>query len=578
MEGDKDNFIFRVRVVYILFFIFGAILITRLFFVQVVSGDYYTERANKQYTVSSGGYFDRGSIYFKQKNGQIVSAATVKKGYVLAINPEKLKNSEAAFEKISQALGQTGFNGINKKDFLRRAAKKSDPYEEVAHRLNKKQADAIKRLKIAGASVFSESWRFYPADNLASRVLGFVGYKGNKLAGRYGIESYYENVLSRENKKKKSINSFAEIFMGIKGIIAGDSQEGDVVTTIEPSVQLFLENALEKTRKKYESNMAGGIIIEPSTGKILAIAVKPNFNPNDYGETSDFSLFLNPMVQNVYEMGSIMKPLTLSAALDQGAITPQTTYFDKGYRIFRGGRIENYDGRGRGRVDMQQVLDQSLNTGAVFAMEKLGKEKFKEYLLKYGFGEKTGIDLPNETKGMISNLNSGRDIEYATASFGQGIAVTPIEMVSALSSLANGGALMRPYIIDEIKMENGAVKKTKPLEIRRVLKKSTSEEINRMLVKVADDALMGGTVKLKHYTFAAKTGTAQIHKETGGGYYKNQYLHTFFGYFPGFNAKFLVFLFLSKPQGVRYASHSLTEPFMNILKFMINYYNIQPDR
>lgn len=577
MRGNKDNFIFRVRVVYVIFLLFGAVLIVNLFFIQVVRGNYYSERASRQYIAPSGGYFDRGSIYFKQKDGQIVSAATVKKGYVLAINPEKLKNPETAYEKISNAFGHS-VSKLDKGDFLRRAAKKNDPYEEIVHKLNEEQANAIKKLKIAGVDVYSESWRFYPAGNLASRVLGFVGYKGNKLAGRYGIESYYEKVLSRENEKKKNINSFAEIFMGIKGIISGDSQEGDIVTTIEPSAQLFLENALERTHKKYKSNMAGGIIIEPSTGKIVAMSVKPNFNPNNYGETSDFSLFLNPMVQNIYEMGSIMKPLTLSAALDQGAITPQTDYFDKGYRVFRGGRIENYDGRRRGRVDMQQVLDQSLNTGAVFAMQQLGKEKFKEYMLKYGFGEKTGIDLPDETKGMISNLNSGRDIEYATASFGQGIALTPIEMVAALSSIANGGKLMRPYIIDEIKTEEGIGKKIKPREIRRVLKKETAEEMNRMLVNVADDALMGGTVKLKHYTFAAKTGTAQIHKESGGGYYKNQYLHTFFGYFPGFNAKFLVFLFLVKPQGVPYASHSLTKPFMNIMKFMINYYDIQPDR
>jgi len=392
------------------------------------------------------------------------------------------------------------------------------------------------------------------------------------------LEKYYENILARDGGKKTNINFFAEIFAGIKEIVGAKSEEGDISLTIEPEVQGFLERTLEGLQKKYSPEMAGGVIIEPSTGKILAMAVKPDFNPNNYGEVKNMSLFLNPIVQSVFEMGSIMKPLTLAASIDSGAITPKTTYYDKGYIVLNGLRIENYEGKSEGRVDMQEVLSKSLNMGAIFAMQKMGKKKFLQYFESYGLGEKTGVDLPDEVRGKISNLKSGRDVEYATAAFGQGIAVTPIAMASALSSLANGGLLMRPYVVDEIDFDNAPDKKIKPVERRRVLKKETAEDISRMLVRAADESLLRKKRRLEHYSVAVKTGTAQMHRKNERGYYKNEYLHSFFGYAPAFNAKFLILLFLTKPQGVRYAVRSLSDPFMNIVKFMINYYGIEPDR
>jgi len=571
----KDNFVFRARLVYAAIFILGIFIVGRLFFIQVVNGEYYRDTANSQYVGYSVSSFDRGTIYFKKKDDQIVSAATVKKGYVLAIKPNLLKDAKGAYDKITGVLENIS---IDEDDFLARANKKNDPYERIARKLTEKEAEKIMELGISGVSVSSDSWRFYPAGNLASRVLGFVGYKNNKLAGRYGLERQYENVLSREETQKTNMNSFAEIFSGIKEIVAGESKEGDIILTIEPEAQGFLEGELNEMVKKYEPEMAGGIIIEPSTGKILAMSVKPDFDPNSYGSAGNLSLFLNPATQNIFEMGSIMKPLTMAAAIDRGAVTAKTTYNDKGYFVFNGSRIENYDGKGRGIIDMQEVLNQSLNTGAVFAMQSLGKEKFQEYMTEFGFGERTGIDLPNEVVGLISNLKSNRDIEYATASFGQGIAVTPIAMASALSALANGGLLMKPYVVEEIKFGNGEGQKFFPEERRRVFKEGTSEEISRMLVNVVDDALFNGKIKLKNYSVAAKTGTAQIHNDEGGGYSKDKYLHSFFGYAPAFNPKFLTLLFLVKPQGVNYSLYSLAKPFMSITKFMINYYDIPPDR
>src|SRR5690606_4646376 len=213
--------------------------------------------------------------------------------------------------------------------------------------------------------------------------------------------------------------------------------------------------------------------------------------------------------------GSIIKPLTVAAGLDSGAITPQSTYYDAGSMTLNGRTFSNYDGKARGLVSIQEILNQSLNTGVAHIVQQMGKGKFAEYMLDFGLGEETGIDLPNETHGLVSNLESPRDIEYATASFGQGIAMTPIETVRALATLGNGGKLINPHLVTRIDYKLGGSKKVTPGPERQVISKETSEEITRMLVKVVDTALLGGTVKMDRYSIAAKTGTAQIAKPNG---------------------------------------------------------------
>jgi stage V sporulation protein D (sporulation-specific penicillin-binding protein) len=568
----KDSFKTRVRVVYFFIFIFVLVLTARLFFMQVVKGYYYRDLANQQYVAPRDYYFDRGSIYFQKKDGNLIAAASVKSGFQLSINPQKIEDVENIYEKLSQIIS------IDKTDFLVRANKKNDPYETISHKIEDEAAQKIKALNLKGVNLYSESWRYYPAKNFASRILGFVGYDKDILSGRYGIEKFYDSILKR-NEQNTFVNSFAALFTDIKGAVAGENQPGDVVLSIEPSVQAFLEKNLEKTMEKYKGEMVGGIIMNPKTGEILAMSAKPDFDPNNYGGNKNLSLFNNPLVENVYELGSIMKPITLAAAIDQGKITAETNYYDKGYVEMDKAKIQNFDNKSRGLSTMQDVLNYSINTGAVFAMQQLGKEQFGKYLVSSGLGEKTSVDLPGEVTGKISNvLNSPRDLEYATASFGQGIAVTPLEMTTALSSLANGGYLIKPYVTSKIQINGNKDKTTQPEIKRQVFKKETSEEMTRMLVNVFDKGLLGGTYKMDHYSIAAKTGTAQMAKSGGGGYEEGQYIHSFIGYFPAFDAKFFVFLFAIKPQGVSLASHSLTEPFIDITKFLINYYEVPPDR
>ena len=227
---------------------------------------------------------------------------------------------------------------------------------------------------------------------------------------------------------------------------------------------------------------------------------------------------------------------------------------------------------------MQDVLNQSLNTGMVFVYQHLGKENLRDYLFSYGIKNKTGIDLPNETSGLVSNLNSPREIEYANASFGQGIAMTPIEITRALASLGNGGNLVIPHVVKYIKYDDGTKKElTYPTTPTKISKK-TADEITRMLVGVMDKSLKGGLAKFDHYSVAVKTGTAQVAKENGGGYYLDRHTHSFFGYFPAYDPRFIVFLYAINPKGVPYASNTWADPFLDITKFLLNYYEVPPDR
>lgn len=569
----------RLRFLSLSILLFAGILISKLYFVQIVDGETFRAKADHQY-VEGANYFDRGTIYFSTKDGTKVPAAGIQSGYIVAINPQLLTEHQTDLDEVFAKLSTVA--DFDKDLFFQKAAKISDPYEEITRKMSFDVAQKIKAFDIPGLSVYKEDWRVYPGNTMAAHAVGFVGFggeNGDELAGRYGLERFYEPLLARSGDSA-FVNFFAEVFSDIKKAADPDeSLEGDIVTTIEPSVQGMLEEELRNVEVKYDSEWSGGIIIDPKTGEIYAMALNPTFDPNSPAGASSVSVFQNALVENRYEMGSIVKALTMAAGLDSGAVTQKTTYNDPGCMTLDKKTFCNYDGRSHGNnLPMQVILDKSLNTGAAFVEQKMGNDLFRKYMYAYGLASTTGIDLPNEGKSLVNNLTSPRDLEYATASFGQGIALTSVQIVRALSTLANGGYLITPHLVKEIDYKIGTKKSVKPGKGPQIFHNGTSEAISRMLTEVVDTALKNGTVRLQNYSVAAKTGTAQIANPAGGGYYADHYLHTFFGYFPSYEPRFLVFLLTYYPKGVQYASETLTDSFIDLTKFLISYYNIPPDR
>ena len=568
----KNSSITRIRFVAVLIILFICIVIFRLYSLQIIQGDKFREQADRQYISAPVNTFDRGSIFFRDKDGELVSGATLLSGYYAALIPREIKHPEDIYNLLSSAVD------LNDDDFIKRASKSDDPFEEIAHRLSSEQAELIQELDIEAVRLYKEKWRYYPFDELASHSVGFVAYDENDLSGRYGLEREYDDLLSRKEDSTK-VNFFADVFLNLRENLFDGGEKGDLVTSIEPATQAVLAETLDEVQSTYNSRLTGGIIMNPHNGEIFALDVRPTFNLNEFNTVDSIDIFTNPLVEHIYEMGSIIKPLTVAVGIDSGSIDVNSTYNDTGSVTYNESKISNYDGRARGQgTTMQDVLSQSLNVGVAWIVEETGIKNFRKYFESFGFDEVVDIDLPNETAGLAKNLDSDRLIEHVTASYGQGLAMTPIAAARSLSSLANGGLLVTPHIGTEIKLKSGLTRKIDYPEPQRVFKKETVDKVTEMLITVVDEALKDGDVKLENYTIAAKTGTAQIADNENGGYYTDKYLHSFFGYFPARNPEFLVFLYTVEPQDVQYASETLTDSFMEITKFLLNYYEVTPDR
>ncbi len=566
----------RIRIVLAIIILIALGIFIRLYFLQIVHGQEYVQKANQQFASGGSGLFDRGSIYFTRKDGTLISAATLATGFLVAIDPQEIVDAEAAYTAINSIASSTM---VTHAAFLADAADKTKVYVEVAYHLSDANGSALATLAIPGVQVLRETWRYYPGGSLAAQSIGIVSDgSGNIPTGQTGLEATYNSVLSRSGDVLHK-NFFAELFSNAGSLLANtqNANEGDIVTTIEPEVQTRLQDDITKVNQKYSSEGSGGIIMDPKTGAIYAIASYPTFDPNNL-QNLDPSLLVNPLVENVFEYGSIMKPITMASALTAGAVTPQTTYNDTGCIQVDGDRICNWNLKAYGVIPMLTIIQDSLNVGASWVAEQLGQSRFRQYFTNI-FGQKTGIDLPHETDALLANLSKPQQIYYDTASFGEWIAVTPIQMIRALAAVANGGMLVRPHLVSNIILNSGASKPVNWGSGTRIFSVAAARETTVMMDALWDNALKvnGISAKIPTMSVAAKTGTAQLPTPTGT-YYKNKFFNSEVAFFPSFNPRFIILLYTKDPKNVIYAEQSLSTSLLDLVHFLINYYAVPPDR
>ncbi|HYE22153.1 MAG TPA: penicillin-binding protein 2, partial [Verrucomicrobiae bacterium] len=354
--------------------------------------------------------------------------------------------------------------------------------------------------------------------------------------------------------------------------------DGDnIVLTIDPAIQFKSQEVLRAAIESHQAEGGSVIVVNPKTGAILAMANYPEFDPNVYNQVPDISYYSNRSLAIDYEPGSIFKPITMAAALNEGKVTPETTYEDTGEVQLDEFKIKNSDGKAHGIQTMTQVLEQSLNTGMIFAEKEVGHDAFRRYVKDFGFGELVNIELPGEVKGNLDNLTKKHDVFYGTASYGQGITVTPLQMIQAYTALANNGKMMQPYVVSKIIHPNGSEEVSKPRMVNKVLEPRTAGQLSSMLVNVVENG-HGKRAAVKGYYIAGKTGTAQVANRDRVGYDPNKSIGSFIGYGPVDNPAFLMLVRIDNPKDVKFAESTAAPAFGEIAGFILNYMQIPPSR
>lgn len=628
----------RLRLVVAIIFLLSGALVYKLFSIQIKQCDLYTALASSQHQVYSQLKPERGRIFLSEKinnEEKLYPLATNKDLAAFYVVPKEIVNPQEVAEKLflffdepnlkkegmatSSETSTVVIATSTKEEFIAKYLKKldkpGDPYESLDRKLGSeellklyaflasststpitasdlelKNGQVVYKKTVATTTPFSlpgfgfdlEQNRYYPEKEIGSHLLGFVSHVDEEDRGRYGLEEFFNDELFGAYGSLKSEKA------GKSNVVIVNDREyvkpengADLILTIDRNVQFVACEKLKAAVKKHGADGGSVIIVQPKTGAIIAMCSVPDFDPNNYKGVKDIGVYNNPATFYQYEPGSVFKVVTMAIAIDQGKVNPATTYQDEGQIMINGWpkpiRNSDFDTKGpHGVVDMNAVLENSLNTGAIFAMRQVGPKIFAEYVKNFGFGERSGIELGSESPGNINNLLKPKvkEIDAATASFGQGIAVTPLQMIMPYQAIANKGVLMKPYVVKTI-VRNGEREEIVPKQIRRVLSAKTADTISAMLVNIVERG-HSSRAYIPGYYIGGKTGTAQI--ATAGGYLSNQYIHTFIGLAPIEEPAFVMLTKIDSPKDVIYAEGSAVPLWKEIADFMLKYYQIPKTR
>jgi len=542
MKYNPEN---RILVLILAFVLIGLLVWGRFFYLAVVRHDYYLAKAKN--LSDNSGVIPRGSIFLTDKDNLPYAAALNKEFSLVYAVPQKVTNPADLAKKLAPILE------LDESFLLKKLSKPDDSYEILKKKVSDEIVNAVKALNEPALGIDNETLRYYPEGLHLSQVIGFLGFNKNGQAGQYGLEEYYDKDLS--------------------GLISS----ADLILTIDSTIQAQAGTLLAAAVEKWRANSGSVVVMSPKNGDILAMASFPDFDANNYSAVSDKSIFINPVTLKRYEPGSVFKPITMAIGIGTGAVTPETEYYNTGSVKINSETISNFiPDKLLSWQTMTTVLEQSLNTGVVFIEQKVSKDIFIKYLKDFGVDSKTGIDIP-EMSGDLSVLSDMRDINFATASFGQGVALTPIELLRALSAIANGGKLVRPHLVAKIVSRDGETHETKNDPPMQVISPETSAKLIGMLINVVENG-SGRQTQVKGYTIAGKTGTAQIPDLKNGGYFLDESIHTFIGFAPAYDPKFIALIKLDNPKGVRFAESTVVPVFHDLTQFIFSYLAIPPDK
>ncbi len=570
---------FRIDVLIAVNFVVAFLIVYRLFVVQVINYDFYTALAQNQHEVLTELIPERGQIFARDKYSEdLYPLASNQKLNIVYAVPNQIQDEEETARKLAEILE------MDQEEILARIQKENDLYEPLKNKVTDEKTEQILEADLPGIGITPESWRIYPEGNLASHILGFVGYVDKKRQGRYGVEGFYEEGLVGEAGFLEAEKDVAGRWISIGKKEIKPARDGDdLILTIDRAIQYKVEAKLLEAVEKWGADSGSIIIMDPQTGGILALANYPNYDNNQYSRVPDIDIFNNAAIFDRYEPGSAFKPVCMAIALDEEVVSPNTTYTDLGSVNVGGYTIHNYDYKTYGVQTMTNVLEKSINTGMVFVNEHLGADRLYNGLVKFGFNDLTGIDLDSEAATELKLPKTWRSSNLATIGYGQGIAVTPIKLVTAFSTIANQGNLMVPRVVSEIihHNEDGSetYEKVEPKVVRQVVKPSVAATLSAMLVSAVENGF-AKTGRVPGYHLAGKTGTAQIPLKEERGYDPDKVITSFIGYGPIEDPRFVILVKLDNPKSsgdYRVVGANTAGPvFRELAQFLVNYYQIPP--
>lgn len=595
--GNLSNW--RVDCLLTLFLFLLVIVAARFFYLQVLRHEHFAALANKQHWASQEISAARGEIF----SSDSFPLANNQTAYLVYGEPQKIVDIEDTAERISTILASENLKTtsqsskrISGDDWRQEESKRVSAllsedllWVPLAHKVSPETKEKIEELGIGGIGFEEEPKRLYPEGRLAAHILGFVGRNDDGLdQGYYGLEGFYNGDLKGNPGRVVQENDASGAPIPVGGYKKTSALDGrGLKMTIDRYLQFLVESHLTAAVGKYQALGGTVIILEPQTGAVLAMASYPAFDPSDPFAVSSLSdrgdsvggdaslepLWKNPAISETYEPGSVLKALTMSAAIDAGTVEPQTTMLDSGPIVVSGYKVDNWDGKHHGEETMIEVLQHSNNIGAAWVGEQLGAKTLRDYFLRFGLGVRAGIDLEGEDTGAVKDLSEWRPIDLVTSAFGQGISVTPLQLALAFSAIVNDGRLMRPFVVSGI-IDGEKIIQTKPKVVSQVV----SSKSAKIIVEMLTQAVEGGESKfynLKTHKVAGKTGTAQI--PVGGSYDPRKTNATFVGFLPSY-PRFVMLTLLKQPSSSVYAAETAVPLWMEIAKELTVYYGIGPDK